>query len=242
MCEIDGSMPGEAGVSKLLELALPTITNEMPTRAPRGCARVLLLGGPGSNAEAVGAALAATYGAKLISAIELLHGAALTGSRAAAKAMDAEQPLVAGDALLGPLVLARIKEEDVRTNGFVLVGYPASSSHAAFLRKNNVWVRDAVHLELSNAAAEAAVCRTRYDPVDGEIYHLDTSPPADSETAKRLVIHPQHEPAKVKQALKTWAGSKQQLLKAYASELRTEDAGRSQRQLVERLASCFLSL
>ena len=43
------------------------------------------------------------------------------------------------------------------------------------LAKEKVWLRDVVHLEMSAKAAEAAVCGTRSDPVDGEIYHIDTN-------------------------------------------------------------------
>ena len=240
--ELDGAAAGEAGVQKLVEAALPTLTSEMPTRAPRGCPRVVLLGGPGAKAESVGAALAATYGAKLISALDLLHAASLNGSKQAAKAMAAPEPLLASDKVVGQLVLDRIKQDDVRLAGFVLVGFPATAAQAAFLRKHGVWVRHAVHLDMSAAAAQAAVCGTRYDPYDGEVYHMDTNPPADEETAKRLVVHPKHEPKAFKASHKTWSASKPALLKAFADELMTEDGSRPDSALVERLAKCFLTL
>ena len=240
LVELDGGVAGEAGVAKLLDAALPTVTSDMPTRAPRGCPRVALLGGPGSNAEGVGAALAATYGAKLISAMDLLHGASLNGSKAAAKAMAMPEPLHANDKLLSDLVLQRLSLEDVRRAGFVLVGFPASREQAALLKKGGVWIRHAVHLDMSAAAAEAALCGTRYDPFDGETYHVATNPAPDAATAARLVTHPKHEPAAVKKALKTWAAHKGALLKAFSAELSTEDATRPEAALVERLAGAFL--
>jgi len=240
--EIADSKAGEGGVSALLEAALPHITAEMPTRAPRGCPRVLLLGGPGSDAETLGAALAATYEAKLISAMELLHGAAINGNKAAEKAMKAGEPLVAADVILGQLVVNRIKQDDVRTSGFVLVGYPRTSQHAAFLKKSGVWLRHAVHLELAPSAAEAKVTGTRYDPVDGEIYHVDTNSPSDGDTASRLVTHPNDAKAAFKRRMKIWNTEKPNLFKAFSAQLMTEDASRPERELVERLAKCFLSL
>lgn len=240
--ELDGSTPGEAGVTSLLDAAIPTITAEMPSRAPRGCARALLIGGPGSDVETLGAALSLTYGAKHISAIELLHGAALNGSKKAAAAMKTPEPLVTGDDLLGPLILARLSQDDVRTNGFVLTGFPRTKMQAAYLKKNNVWLRHVVHLELDPKAAQSKVCGTRYDPMDGEIYHIETDRPESDETLSRLVIHPKDEPKLFKQAMKTWDSSKGGLMQAYASELLTENAARPERELVERLASCFLSL
>jgi adenylate kinase len=242
LVEIADTKAGEGGVSKLLDAALPHISSEMPTRAPRGCPRVLLLGGPGAESEALGAALASTYSVTLISALDLLHAAAINGSKAAEKAMKQAEPLLAADAILGTLVVNRIKQDDVRTSGFVLVGYPQTSMQAAFLKKQGVWLRHVVHLQLAPKAAEAAVTGRRVDPVDGEVYHVDLSPPEDAATAERLVTHPRDEKPEVKRQLKSWNANKGQLLKGYADRLVTEDASRPERQLVERLAGCFLTL
>jgi len=240
--EVDGS----AAVDALLQTCLPLVTTSMPSRAPRGAPRVLLLGGPGSNAETVGASLALRYGAKLVSAIELLHAASLQGDKAAKKCLETGEPLAAADAVgknfLGELVTARIGKEDVRTNGFVLVGYPNTPAQAKFLDKSKVWLRDVVHLDIAPKEAEAAVTGLRYDPYDGEVYHLDTNPPAHPDTLARLVTHPQHKSAVVKKQLRGWAKEKGALLKIYGGVLRPEDAKRSERELVERLAPCFLSL
>ena len=240
--ELDGATPGEAGLTKLVEAALPLITSEMPSRAPRGCPRVLLIGGPGSEVESTGAAVAQTYGAKHISAIELLHGAALNGAKNAAKAMGAADPLLAGEHLLGPLILNRLQMDDVRTSGFVLTGFPRTTQHAAYLNKNNVWLRHVVHLEMDPKAALAAVTGRRYDPADGTIYHIDKKMPTDEGTLAHLVAHPKDDPKVVKMALKTWADSKAGLVKVYDKVLLTEDASRPERELVERMAPCFLSL
>ena len=115
-------------------------------------------------------------------------------------------------------------------------------SQAKFLDKSKVWLRDVVHLDIAPKEAEAAVTGLRYDPYDGEVYHLDTNPPAHPDTLARLVTHPQHKSAVVKKQLRGWAKEKGALLKIYGGVLRPEDAKRSERELVERLAPCFLSL
>jgi len=244
LVELDGSQPGEVGVAALRDAALPTITSDMPTRAPRGCPRVMLMGGPGSNVEGLGAALAEQYGAKHISTIELLHGAALAGGKAAMKAMQSPQPLArAGQQVLWELVQARISQEDVRTAGFVLTGFPTEAMFIGKMKKSAFgWVRHAVHLQLEPKAAEAIVLGTRYDPVDGEIYHLVTNPPTDDDTRARLVTHPKDEPVAFAADMKLWKEALGVLSKAYKEELLVEDATRPQAQLVERLAPCFLSL
>ena len=54
--ELDGTLKKEV----LYRVVDPLITPEMPSRAPRGCARVVLLGGPGARSEEVGGIPAAT--------------------------------------------------------------------------------------------------------------------------------------------------------------------------------------
>ena len=54
--ELDGSLKHEV----LYRVIDPLVTPEMPSRAPRGCARVVLLGGPGSRSEEVDLTLLAT--------------------------------------------------------------------------------------------------------------------------------------------------------------------------------------
>jgi adenylate kinase family enzyme len=53
--ELDGSLKKDV----LYRVVDPLVTPEMPSRAPRGCARVVLLGGPGSRSEEVGCTPAA---------------------------------------------------------------------------------------------------------------------------------------------------------------------------------------
>ena len=95
---------------------------------------------------------------------------------------------------------------------------------------------------MTDAEALAAVTGTRYDPYDGEVYHVEKNPPTDADTAERLVQHANHKPAVVKKLLSAYNKELPKLLSAYSGMLRTEDAKRPERELVERLAPCFLSL
>ncbi len=239
--EIDGSLPN----NELLEAALPHITAEHPTRAPRGCPRVLLLGGPGSNSAKLGEALSEAYGATMVSAADLLHSAKLSGSKMVAQAIETGD-LTCVEDIIGPLVLARLQKDDVRTRGFVLEGFPATAAQAAWLKKQGVWIRHAIHLDMTPEDATRSVTGIRFDPLNGDMYHVDgtLAPriPADADVMGRLAVHPKHEPAYVRQGLKVWASKKEGLLKAYANVLSVEDGLREQGELVERLAPCFLTL
>ena len=312
--ELDGTLKKEV----LYRVVDPLITPEMPSRAPRGCARVVLLGGPGARSEEVGGTpaatpaapllalatplrrpcgapaaplphplscathtlgcatrplgcatppwlrpsqprppshalctgpqigeeLAATYGNVLVSAPALLHALSLKpGSVDGAKVkpyLELGQASMVPDAIINPLVLERLQQEDVRTYGFVLQGYPNSSKQAAWLKKHGVWVRHAVHLEMSNDAAKRRVKGLQVDPADGKQYHPDGEWPSDPAIQARLQHYPNSDDKSVKKALKKWRDLSPQLFKHYAHCMHVCDASGEMRAVVEQLAPCFL--
>ena len=152
MHEVDGTMP----MDRLVEAVLPLLNVAMPTRAPRGCVRMVLVGGPGSKANQLGAALVQRYGGNLISAVDVLQNASLTSTNARACLKDTPgksqhiNPLNQMEMLapkeLRDIMLTRLSQDDVRTGGFVLVGYPFNRSQADHLKKSRVWIRNAIHL------------------------------------------------------------------------------------------------
>jgi len=241
--EVDASMPE----GELVAACLPLVATVQPTKAPRGCPRVLLLGGPGSGAQELGAALAQRFGAKLISAPDLMQAAALNGSqygRQAAPFLESGIAEQVPDECLLPLVLSRLDSEDVRKVGFVMVGCPANPAQAAALKKKGVWFRHVVFLQISPEDAKRVVCDTRYDPVDGTMYHPDQMWPEELEVAQRLVAHPHHQPRMLANKLKNWEGVAGKLLKSVSSEseVLVEDATAPVQELIERLTPCFLTL
>jgi len=242
--DIDIEGKSEAAV---LEEVLPYISTEVPTKAPRGCPRVLLLGGPGSGKEALAAAMAERFGAKLVSALELMQAAVLSGSplgRHAKPYLDKGIPEEVPDEVLMPLVAQRLDSEDIRKVGFVMVGVPQISSQAAALKKMGVWFRHVVYLQISPEDAKRAVCDTRYDPVDGAVYHPEGAWPEDLEVVARLVAHPHQSPAAFNKALKRWEAVEPKLINAISAdcEITPEDATASHAELLERLTPCFLTL
>ena len=240
------SMNAAGSESELLEQALLHIKDGPRTKAPRGCPRVLLLGGPGSGAPALAAALAQRFGSKLISAVDVLQTASLSGSLLGAKAapfLAAGIPEDVPDDVLLPLVLTLLEGDDVRKTGFVMTGFPSTAAQVALLKKKGIWFRHVVKLHIESDAAKRAVCATRYDPFDGAVYHPDRNWPEDVVVAQRLVAHPHHVLPKVEQALQKWGASEPELLKAFSTgQVVVEDATQPISELVERLTPCFLSI
>jgi len=66
----------------------PTVTAAMPSRAPRGAPRVVLLGGPAAGDEELGTGMAKRYGVVHVSALQLLKAAASKGTATAKKLMS----------------------------------------------------------------------------------------------------------------------------------------------------------
>jgi len=239
---VDGSLPS----AQLLEEILPKICTKMPSRAPRGCPRVALLGGPGSGTLDLAKRASARYGAICVSARELLHTAFLGGGSKAkriAPFMKDRVPSLSAtmsvpDDVLLPLVLGRLSQQDVRKRGFVLEGFPATGSQAKGLSGAGIWLRHTVLLDLPLDVASERLKAARIDPVDGKEYHPATSWPSDPDVAARLLEHPHQSEAEVREAISLWADGQAALLAA-SSDVITEEASSDPLALEERLSSFF---
>ena len=150
------------------------------------------------------------------------------------------QPSMEPDALVNGLVLERLQQEDVRTYGFVLQGFPNNSKQASWLKKHGVWVRHAVHLDMSNDAAKRRVKGLKVDPADGKQYHPEGEWPSDPAIQARLLHLPNSEDKAVKKALKKWRDLSPALFKHYQHCMHACDASGDLRAVVEQLAPCFL--
>lgn len=247
LSEVDGALPKDV----LYEAIAPSISADMPSRAPRGCPRVVLLGGPGSRSEEVAEEVALQFGAKLISAPAILKAESLRPESVLgqlAKEEYLEKGNIEGitkhkqlDSMLRAKLLQRLQQEDVRHAGFVLHGFPMTKAHANFLDKHGVWIRHAVHLKMENGAAKRRVTAARVDPITGTMYHPDDPGwPSDPALLSRLVQPEHSSDAHVKKMLTKWRDRSPPLLKAFAAELEEVDATLPLPTMVEKLAHCFV--
>jgi adenylate kinase len=233
---IDGARSNDAIAADIA----PTITSAMRSRAPRGAPRVLLLGGPAAGEEELADGLEQRYGAIAVSAARLLKAAASKETALGKKLL----PYTVGEIwdvpteVLAPLVLERLKGEDVRKKGFVLAGFPSNAQQAKMLKNAGIWVRHAVLLDIGAKEAARKLVEARFDPVTGKQYHPDADWPKDLNVEARLVQHPRYSASAVEAALASWQERKLKLLAAYP-DLLTEDATRPALALEERLQPYF---
>ena len=90
------------------------------------------------------------------------------------------------DELINPIFLDRILKEDCKTKGWILDGYPRTTSNLEFVRANRLNVTGVIFLTLDDDTAIERQCGRITDPLTGAIYHSKFLPPTE-EIRERLV-------------------------------------------------------
>ncbi|CAK9168322.1 unnamed protein product [Ilex paraguariensis] len=90
------------------------------------------------------------------------------------------------DEIVVMMVKDRLLQSDAQEKGWLLDGYPRSSSQATVLKEFGFQPDLFILLEVSEEILVERVVGRRLDPVTGRIYHLKYSPPETEEIAARL--------------------------------------------------------
>lgn len=83
-------------------------------------------------------------------------------------------------------VADRLAEEDCKTNGWLLDGFPRTPGQADALASAGVSADCFLFLNVPDEILVDRVVGRRTDPVTGKIYHMTFSPPDDEEILARL--------------------------------------------------------
>ncbi|CAH1429522.1 unnamed protein product, partial [Lactuca virosa] len=90
------------------------------------------------------------------------------------------------DEIVGMMVKDRLSQSDSAEKGWLLDGYPRSSSQATTLQAFGFHPNLFILIEVPQELLVDRVVGRRLDPVTGRIYHLTYSPPETEEIAARL--------------------------------------------------------
>jgi adenylate kinase len=146
--------------------------------------RVVLMGPPGGGKGTQAARLREALRVPHISTGDLLRDAVKSGSSLGKKARPyVESGNLVPDDLMGDLIAERLKRGDA-VEGFILDGLPRTVAQVSILDRTLSKLGMKLERAFLLSAAEAEIVRRlsgrRICPVDGAVYHLDSSPPKSS--------------------------------------------------------------
>jgi adenylate kinase family enzyme len=121
------------------------------------------------------------YGLVHISVGDLLREQVADGTAAGLKAKDfMESGNLVPDEVVVEMVVSRLSQDDAQTSGWLLDGYPRSSSQAEAIVKENIVPDIFLLINVPDEVIVERVVGRRLDPQTGAIYHLKYKPPPAS--------------------------------------------------------------
>ncbi|XP_015058808.1 adenylate kinase, chloroplastic-like isoform X2 [Solanum pennellii] len=178
--------------------------------------RIMISGAPASGKGTQCELITQKYGLVHIAAGDLLRAEIAAGSE---NGKQAKEYMDKGKLVPNEIVVAMVKDRlngpDSREKGWLLDGYPRSSSQAIALREFGFQPNLFILLEVPEEILVERVVGRRLDPVTGKIYHLKYSPPETEEIASRVTQRFDDTEEKVKLRLQTHRQNVEAVLSTY---------------------------
>ncbi|CAM9885661.1 unnamed protein product, partial [Hapterophycus canaliculatus] len=173
--------PRSAASSRRNGVAMDAAAGSSP--APR----IIIAGAPASGKGTQCSMIKERYGVVHLSTGDMLREAVKNKTPVGTEAkgyMD-EGKLVPDEVIIG-IVKDRLNEEDCKTRGWLLDGFPRTRAQADALAAQGVEADSFLLLNVPDEMLIQRVVGRRLDPETGDIYHMDFSPPP-AEIASRLI-------------------------------------------------------
>ncbi|XP_018816173.2 adenylate kinase 2, chloroplastic isoform X5 [Juglans regia] len=147
----------------------------------------MISGAPASGKGTQCELITQKYGLVHVAAGDLLRAEVAAGSENGRRAKQfMEKGQLVPDEIVVMMVKERLLRPDAHKNGWLLDGYPRSSSQATALKEFGFEPDLFILLDVAEDTLVERVVGRRLDPVTGKIYHLKYSPPETEEIAARL--------------------------------------------------------
>lgn len=157
------------------------------TDKPREPLKIMISGAPASGKGTQCQLITSKYDLVHIAAGDLLRAEVEVGSANGKKAKEyMEKGQLVPDEIVVMMVKDRLSQPDSAEKGWLLDGYPRSSSQATALEAFGFHPDLFILLDVPQEILVDRVVGRRLDPVTGRIYHLTYSPPETEEIAARL--------------------------------------------------------
>ncbi|GLU16331.1 hypothetical protein SLE2022_327700 [Rubroshorea leprosula] len=178
--------------------------------------KVMISGAPASGKGTQCELIKNKYGSVHIAAGDLLRAEVAEGSENGKRAKEyMEKGQLVPNEILVKMVKERLLRPDSLEKGWLLDGYPRSTSQAAALQEFGFQPDIFILLEVPEEVLVERVIGRRLDPVTGKIYHLKYSPPETEEIAARLTQRFDDTEEKVKLRLHTHHQNMEAVLSIY---------------------------
>ncbi|RRT72638.1 hypothetical protein B296_00029508 [Ensete ventricosum] len=148
----------------------------------------MISGAPASGKGTQCQMIVEKYGLVHISTGDLLRAEVSSDTEIGKKAKEyMDNGMLVPDEIVTDMVVSRLLQKDVREKGWLLDGYPRSSSQAGSLERMKIRPDIFIVIEVPDEILIDRCVGRRMDPVSGKIYHLKNFPPETEEISARLI-------------------------------------------------------
>ncbi|CAO2175804.1 unnamed protein product [Urochloa humidicola] len=150
--------------------------------------KVMISGAPASGKGTQCCMIVEKYDLVHISTGDLLRAEVSSGTEIGKKAKEyMDSGKLVPDQVVTDMVVSRISQPDVQERGWLLDGYPRSSSQAQSLESLEIRPDIFIVLEVPDDILIDRCVGRRLDPLTGKIYHVKNFPPENEEISARLI-------------------------------------------------------
>ncbi|CAL0329451.1 unnamed protein product [Lupinus luteus] len=204
---------------------------------------IMISGAPASGKGTQCQLITQKYGLVHVAAGDLLRAEISTGSPNGKLAKEyMEKGELVPDHIVVSMVKDRLNQPDSIRNGWLLDGYPRSLSQATALHQFGFQPHLFILLHVSEDILVDRVVGRRLDPLTGNIYHLQYSPPETQEIAARLTQRFDDTEQKVKLRLNTHHQNVEAVLSLYKDITVQVDGNVSKEEVFAQIDSALTTL
>lgn len=205
--------------------------------------KIMISGAPASGKGTQCELITKKYGLVHIAAGDLLRAEIAAGTENGRRAKEyMENGQLVPNEIVVMMVKERLSQPDSVEKGWLLDGYPRSSSQATGLHEFGFQPDIFVLLEVPEEILVERVVGRRLDPVSGKIYHLKYAPPETEEIAARLTQRFDDTEEKVKLRLRTHNQNVESVLSMYEDIVVKVDGSVSKEDVFAQVDSALTQL
>lgn len=213
-----------------------TLTSTEQSTKPK----ILIAGAPASGKGTQCEMIVEKYGVVHISTGDMLRAEIKNGSKLGLAAQTyMNQGRLVPDELVISMMKQRLSNPDCEEKGWLLDGFPRTPAQAKALDDVGIVPSAVIFLNVEEDALVDRVIGRRTDPVTGKIYHLSSSPPPNTEIAKRLTQRSDDTEGKVIVRLESYNKYAKELHDHYESKALDIDGNQSRSDIFKAVSKAI---